>query len=366
VHKYGIITSCEDMTNINLPLGLSYDDVLLVPQYSEIDNRADVDLSVQLTPRIKLYLPITSSPMSDVTDEKFAIALGKLGGLGLLHRFNKISEEADMVAQIKKQKLPAAAAIGCREDYLERAEALVHAGVDALLLDVADGHMKKAIDTTRILKQKYGSKIDIMSGLVATKDGAMRLFEAGADCVHVGIGGGSICTTRINTGCGVPNITTILETATAARKFNKSIVVDAGIKSSGDIVKALAAGAHSVRCGYFLSGTKESPGLLRNVKGVQYKMYCGSTSSIEKKNHVKKKIVQSANYIYHVEGVNSMVPYKGPLENHLKLIVAGVRSGFSYCGAENITQLHKKAKFIQITSAGMIESGAHNVIIIEK
>jgi len=354
------------MTKIILPLGLSYDDVLLIPQYSEINNRADVDLSIQLTPRIKLGIPLTSAPMSDVTDDTFAVAFGKLGGLGLLHRFNTITEEADMVAKVKKQKLPAEAAVGCREDFLERARALVNAGVDALLLDVADGHMKKAIEATRIIKEKFGSKVDIMSGLVATEDGAIRLFEAGADCVHVGIGGGSICTTRINTGCGVPNITTILETSKAAKKFNKTIVVDAGTKSSGDIVKALAAGAHTVRCGFFLSGTKESPGELRDVKGSKYKMYCGSTSSREKINHVKKRIVQSASYIYHVEGVNSMVPYKGPLVDHLMMVEAGVRSGFSYCGARNISELQKKAKFIQITSAGMVESGAHNVIVIEK
>lgn len=354
------------MNNYDFPLGLSYDDVLLVPQYSEISSRNDIDLSVQLTKHIKLRLPLVSAPMSDVTNDRFAIAFGKLGGLGLLHRFNTISEEADMVSRVKKQDLPTAAAIGCREDYLERAEALVKAGVDALLLDVADGHMLKAIETTKLLKKLYGSKVDIMSGLVATGDGANRLFEAGADCVHVGIGGGSICTTRINTGCGVPNITTIMDTAKAAKKYNKTIVVDAGAKTSGDIVKALAAGASAVRCGFFLSGTKESPGELRSVNGAKYKMYCGSTSSREKANHIKKKIVTSANYVYHVEGVNSMVPYKGPLSNHLALVEAGVRSGFSYCGSKNLSELHKKAQFIRITTAGMKESGAHDVFVIEK
>ena len=346
-----------------IPLALSYDDVLLVPQYSRVNSRRDVDLSIQISPRIKLKLPLTSAPMSDVTGVKLAIKLAKLGGLGFLHRFTTENEQADMVRKVKKNNVIVGAAVGCREENLSRAEKLVKAGVDVLLLDVTHGHMQKAIDVTRKLKSTFGKDVDIMAGLVATGEGAENLFKAGADCVHVGIGGGSICLTRINAGVGVPNITTIFETSRVARKYKKTIIIDGGIKNSGDIVKALAAGAHAVRSGFIFAGTNESPGKLVNTKKGKYKVYKASTSFKEKKNHIRKKIVKDSNYINHIEGVESTVPYKGKLEKVVTEIQAGLRAGLSYCGARNIQELWKKARFIQITQSGVRESGAHDVIV---
>jgi IMP dehydrogenase len=274
----------------NIPIALSYDDVLLVPQYSDIESRSDISLKTYLSPRITLTLPITSAPMADVSGVKMAIALNKSGGLAYLPRFCSIDEEANMVSAVKKAGCQVGAAVGCKDDYLKRAEALVKAKVDALLLDVANGHLQKAVDATKKLKENFGKEVDIHSGLVATKEGLINLFEAGADCVHVGIGGGSICTTRIMTGCGVPNISSIFECAPEARKRNRSIVIDGGIKNSGDIVKACAAGASAVRAGFLLAGFDESPGKLVIINGKKYKSYKGSASLTEKKNHIKKRL----------------------------------------------------------------------------
>lgn len=361
-----IVNVCfKNMQNYkNLPLGLSYDDVLLVPQYSEIDSRSSVNIGSILSPRIKLSIPMISTNMLDITDEKMAVAFGKLGGLGIIPRFVSIPNQVDIVKAVKKEGLPCVASVGLREGAEERADALIEAGVNALHLDVADGHLKKAIEFTRSLKSKYGKYADIMSGLVATSDGAERLFDAGADCVHVGIGGGSICITRMQTGCGVPNITTILDTAKVARKYKKSIVIDGGIKNTGDVVKALAAGASAVRCGYFLSGFTESPGKLIIKDGKRFKQYNGSTSLAEKKRHLKNIGNElSKNYTKHIEGVESMVPYKGDLKDFIEGAVANIRSGFSYSGARNLEDLWRKARFMRITPAGMRESGAHDVIV---
>lgn len=351
--------------NQDIPLALSYDDVLLVPQYSRVASRRDVDLSIQISPRIKLKLPLTSAPMSDVTGVKLAVKLAKLGGLGFLHRFISEDKQSNMVMDVKKNNVIVGAAVGCRENNLNRAEKLVKAGVDVLLLDVTHGHMQKAVDKTQKLKSKFGEDVDIMAGLVATAEGAENLFKAGADCVHAGIGGGSICLTRINAGIGVPNITTIFDTSKVARKFKKTIIIDGGIKNSGDIVKALAAGAHAVRAGFIFAGTNESPGKLVNTKNGKFKIYKASTSLKEKKNHIRKKIVKDENYINHIEGVESAVPYKGSLEKVVTEMDAGLRAGLSYCGAKNIAELQEKAQFIRITQLGVRESGAHDVLVQE-
>lgn len=345
----------------DFPLALSYDDVLLVPQYSEIDSRSDVDLSTQITPRVRLQIPIISANMSDVTGVEMAVAIGKLGGLGVLPRFITIESQANMVAKVKKQNVLVGAAIGIR-DWEERSQALVKAGCDILFLDVAHGHMRKAIETTKNLKNVFGKFVDIVSGNVATNQAAYDLFKAGADCVKVGIGPGSICTTRIVTGCGVPQITAILEAKEAAIRFKKTIIADGGVKNSGDIVKGLAAGANAIMCGNLIAGTKEAPGKLIKKEGKIFKTYNASTSLAEKKNHIKANNNLSPNYIMQIEGIESLIPYKGPLEALVKRITANVRSGLSYSGAKNIQELQKKAKFTRITFQALKESLPHDVI----
>jgi IMP dehydrogenase len=354
------------MNQIKIPLGLSYDDVLLIPLYSEIESRSDVDLSTQITPRIKLDIPLISSNMSTITNSEFAIVLGKLGGLGVIPRFISPEEEANMVMEIKKSNVLVGAAVGVREEGFERAEYLVKAGVDVLFLDVAHGHLKKVLFTTKMLKEKFGKYVDIVSGNVATKEGAEALFRNGADSVKVGIGPGSTCITRVETGCGVPQVTAVLEAVTVANKFNKTIICDGGMKTSGDIVKALAAGASAVMTGHMFAGCKETPGKLIKRNGKLYKEYNGSTSLTEKLKHLKKLgKTLSANYTFQIEGVESFVPYRGPLSEVVEKITANIRSGFSYVGARNISQLHNKAQFIRVSPVGYKENGAHDVLLIK-
>lgn len=347
-----------------MPLALSYDDVLLVPQYSEIKSRNDVDLSTQITPHVKLSIPLLSINMTDVTGVEMAINLGRLGGLGLLPRFVSPEDQADMVLKVKKANVYAGAAIGCREGYIERAEKLVNAGVDILTLDVAHAHMLQALEATSELKRRFGKKVDIISGVVGTENGASDLYKYGADSVRVGVGPGTICITRIVTGSGVPQITALLNAAKAARKWKRTLLCDGGTNNSGDIVKGLAAGASAVIIGSQLAGTDEAPGKKVEKNGEIFKVYNASTSLTEKKNHIKVKgSGLSANYTKQIEGVESLVKYKGPLSSVVEGMVANIRSGLSYSGAKNIQEFWKKAEFIRITPLGKSENGAHNVIV---
>lgn len=349
-----------------IELGLSYDDVLLIPQYSKVNSRQEVDLTTYISPHVTLRLPLMSTNMTDVTGVEMAVALGKLGGLGVLPRFMSPENEADMVLQVKRFKLTTAASVGLRNGMFERAEVLVKAGADVLFLDVAHGHMRTAIEGTKNLRQKFGNKIDIISGNIATYEGAEDLFAAGADCVKVGIGPGSICITRVETGFGVPQLTAVMEAARSARKYKKTIIADGGCKNSGDIVKALAAGSSAIMSGNQFAGTDESPGKKIKIASKIYKNYYASTSFLEKKNHVKTNGKEfSKHYVKHIEGVESMVAYKGPVKEIVEKMSANIRSGFSYCGAKNIKELWARAKFIQITPMGFRESGAHDVIMRE-
>lgn len=330
----------------NFPLALSYDDVLLVPQYSEIKSRSSVGLSISISPTLKINLPILSANMNHVTNVNMAVTLAKLGGLGVIPRFNTPDEEADLVNQVKKENLLVAAAVGCKDDYLERAKILINAATDALVLDVAHGHMQTVLETLTNLRKNFPN-ITIIAGNVATYEAANDLFKLGADCVKVGIGPGSICTTRIMTGSGVPQITAILEASKAAKEHNKTIIADGGIKNSGDIVKSLAAGAHSVMLGNLIASSNEAPGETVVINNKTYKKYNGSTTLKEN----------------HVEGVAGLVPSRGPLSQIIQDLIEGVRSGLSYSGAKNIPELQEKAKFIRISSQGLRESNAHDVII---
>lgn len=344
-----------------LPLALSYDDVLLVPNYSGIRSRSEVDLSVQLTPHLKLKLPIISSNMDTVTNVQMAVTLGKLGGLGVLPRFNQPDEQADHVREVQESGVIAAAAIGVREGFKERAKLLVDAGVNVFVLDVAHGHQQQVVDAIKFLKDAYPD-IDLIAGNVATYQAAHDLFAAGADCLKVGIGPGSICTTRIQTGFGVPQITALMDAALAAREFKRTLISDGGMKNSGDIVKALAAGAHAIMTGNLLAGTDETPGEFIEKDGKKYKQYNGSTSAAEKRRQAEKlgeKLPE--NYIIQVEGVEGLIPARGPVAGIIESLTAGIRSGYSYAGAKNIEELHRLAKFMRISPQGRTESGAHDI-----
>ncbi|MBI2031572.1 MAG: IMP dehydrogenase [Candidatus Levybacteria bacterium] len=367
-----------------LPIGLTFDDVLLLPGYSDF-SRQDIDLSTNLTKHIKLQIPFVSAPMDTVTEAKLAIALAKLGGIGIIHRNLSAENQAKEVKKVKTQKLLVGAAVGSGQSYQKRAEAIVKAGADVIVVDSAHGFSKGVIDATIFIKKKF-PKINVISGNIATSEGAKALISAGADGLRVGMGPGAICTTRIISGMGVPQITALLEISKIARKAQIPLIADGGIRYSGDMMKALAAGASSCMMGGFFAQTIESPGktvLLRrdqvphrfqsvfNKKHqtFRFKEYrgMGSVSAMEKGARVKSedefhgKSYKERTLI--AEGVEGLVPIKGTVKELIDQSIGGIKSGMYYVGAKNIKGLWQKAKFIQITQSSLQESHPHSILI---
>jgi IMP dehydrogenase len=353
------------LTYPNFPVALAFDDVLLVPQYSDIKARSEVDLTTKIAPDITLKTPLISVNMDTITGIKMALAMDKNGGIGYIGRFDPPNIQADKIAKIKSKGGRSIGVIGIKDNYIERAEKILKAGSIALHLDIAHAHSLYAIEAIKECKKRF-PKISMIAGTIATYEGAYALFEAGADSIKVGIGGGTTCITRIMTGSGVPQITAILEADRARKKFkNRFLIGDAGAENSGDIVKVLAAGADAYQGGNIFAGSEETPGKVIEKNGILYKEYNGSTSPNEKKRQLEKdKRNKDHSYVLHVEGVNTLVRYKGPVKDVLNSLCAGIRSGLSYSGARNIKELHQKAKFIQITSAGVKESRPHNVEVV--
>jgi len=332
---------------------LSYDDVLLVPQYSSIRSRTEIDLKSDLNKNLSIGLPIISSPMDTISETEMAVALGVKGGTAIIHRYNTIEEQISIVAAaIEKtnNNIIVGAAVGITGDYLKRAILLRRIGVDFLCLDVAHGHhvlMKEALAS---LRKELGDETHIMAGNVATLEGINDLSDWGADSVRCNIGGGSICSTRIQTGHGIPGLQTIMECAKTDR--NVKIIADGGIKNSGDAVKALAAGADAVMVGSLLAGTIETPGdIIQDRTGHKWKIYRGMASK-------EAQIKWRGKYSSH-EGVSATIPYRGSVTVILDEVERGLRSGFSYSGAKTLAELHTKAKFIVQTTSGMAESKTH-------
>ncbi|HPX65245.1 MAG TPA: IMP dehydrogenase, partial [Anaerolineaceae bacterium] len=256
--------------------GLTFDDVLILPGYSEVLPR-DVDIHVQLTRDIRLEIPLISAGMDTVTEADMARAIAQEGGLGIIHKNMSIAAQAGQVARVKSDNLLVGAAVGVTHDVLDRVSALVQAGVDIITVDTAHGHSKGVLDTVRKIKEAFPS-LPLIAGNVATAEGTLALIDAGADVIKVGIGPGSICTTRVVTGIGVPQITAVMECARVARERGIAIIADGGIRLSGDITKALAVGANAVMLGSPFAGTDESPGQVIRVNGKDYKSYRGMGS----------------------------------------------------------------------------------------
>ncbi|KGR89699.1 inosine-5-monophosphate dehydrogenase [Ureibacillus massiliensis 4400831 = CIP 108448 = CCUG 49529] len=472
--------------------GLTFDDVLLVPAFSEVLPKS-VDLSVQLTSKIKLNIPIISAGMDTVTESKMAIAMARQGGIGIIHKNMSIEEQAEEVEKVKRsengvitnpffltpshqvydaehlmgkyrisgvpivnnaddqklvgiitnrdlrfisdyslkiedvmtkndlitapvgttleeaemilqkykiEKLPivdgdgkltglitikdiekviefpnaakdeigrllVGAAVGVSKDTMSRVEKLVEAQVDIIVIDTAHGHSQGVLDTVKQIREAYPN-LEIIAGNVATGEGTRALYEAGADVVKVGIGPGSICTTRVVAGVGVPQITAIYDCATVAREMGKTIIADGGIKYSGDIVKALAAGGHVVMLGSLLAGTSESPGETEIFQGRRFKVYrgMGSLSAMEKGS--KDRYFQEDAKKLVPEGIEGRLPYKGPLTDTIHQLVGGIRAGMGYCGAPNLEYLRENSQFVRMTGAGLRESHPHDVQITKE
>lgn len=347
------------------PIALTYDDVLLVPQKSDISSRSEIDLSTEIAPGLKLKIPLISISMDTVTGVDMAIAIYNLGGLGLLPRFDPPEIQADKVSRVKKAGVKVGAAIGLRDDYMKRAELQIKAGADVITLDIAHAHTTSALEAISKFKNRF-PKVPMLAGTIATYEGAYDLFKAGADSVRVGVGAGTICTTRIVAGSGVPQVTAILDAARAKKRFkNKYILADGGAVKAGDLVKALAVGADACMCGSLFAGTDEAPGNVISKNGIFYKRYNASTSRMEKGSQLKKdRNGLKPHFNLHVEGVESLVKYKGPVKDVVEQLSAGIRSGFSYSGAKNLEELHRRAKFIRITPAGLRESFPHDVEVV--
>ncbi len=480
------------MLNKEVKEALTFDDVLLVPNYSEV-LPTQVDVKTKLTKKITLNIPIMSAAMDTVTEAELAIAIAREGGIGVIHKNMSIEEQAEEVDRVKrsesgmivkpvvvkpeqtireaeelmkkykisglpvvndegklvgiitnrdirfvkdfskkikevmtkenlrtvpvgttleeakeilqrykieklpvvddkgylkglitikdiekKEKYPNAckdelgrlmvgAAVGVGEEALRRAEALIEAGVDLIVIDTAHGHTKGVISTVEKLKGLF-PEVDVVAGNVATPEGTEALIKAGADAVKVGIGPGSICTTRIVAGVGVPQLTAVAQCAEVADKYDVSIIADGGIKFSGDIAKAIGAGARVVMIGSLFAGTKESPGELILYQGRSYKVYRGMGSLGAMKKGSKDRYFQSEVEEKKLvpEGIEGMVPYRGPLADTIHQLVGGLRAGMGYCGAANIEEMRKKARFVKITSAGLKESHVHDVIITKE
>lgn len=478
--------------------GLTFDDVLLLPDYSEVLPK-EVSVRTRLTKRLFLNIPILSAAMDTVTEAEMAIAMAREGGLGVIHKNLSIEAQAAMVRKVKRseagmiqdpvtlpptatledaerlmreyrigglpvvdvygrllglvtnrdlrferdlkrpvtevmtpverlvtarpgttleeaeellrrhkvEKLPlvdesgrlkglitlkdivkrrqypnavkdaqgrllVGAAVGASKDLPERAQALVEAGVDVLVLDSAHGHSKGILEALVYLKETFGERVEVIAGNVATREGARALAERGADAVKVGIGPGSICTTRVVTGVGVPQITAILQAVAGVKDLDVPVIADGGIKYTGDVAKAIAAGAHAVMLGSMLAGTDEAPGEEVLKDGRRYKLYRGMGSlgamrqgsadryfqDPDKGETEAKKLVP--------EGIEGMVPYKGPVADVLYQIVGGLRSAMGYVGAPDIETFRKKARFVRMTMAGLIESHPHDVVVVKE
>ena len=330
---------------------VTYDDMLLVPQYSDIKSRSEVDLSSDLSAHVTLNLPILSAPMDTVCEGEMAVTMARSGGMGIIHRYNSIDEQVRLAREVSARgESVFAAAVGVTGDYQERAASLIDVGVNTLCLDVAHGHHILMKNALQYLRAKFGSSITIIAGNVCTLEGVNDLADWGADAVRANIGGGSICSTRIVTGHGLPGLQTIFDCARTDRDVK--IIADGGIKTSGDIVKALAAGADFVMCGSLLAGTEESPGqVITMPDGTRMKEYRGMAS--------KDAQMSWRNRSSTPEGVASYIPYKGSVVDILRDLEGGIRSGLSYTGARNLAELQNKAQWSRQTSAGTVESGTH-------
>ncbi|MXV63033.1 guanosine monophosphate reductase [Natronorubrum sp. JWXQ-INN-674] len=337
----------------DLRTGLSYGDVLLVPNRSPVDSRSNVDLSAALTPSIELETPLVSAAMDTVTEAELAIELSRAGGFGVLHRFLTPDEQAEQIRRVRDAGERVGAAVGINEDYVDRSGALVEVGVDAIVVDVAHGHLERTLEAVERLRAEFPA-VDLVAGNVATPAGVEDLAAAGADCVKVGIGPGSHCTTRKVAGAGVPQLTAVDDCADAAEGLDVTICADGGIRSSGDAVKALMAGADTVMLGSLFAGTEEAPGAVVEVDGTRYKRSRGmATTTAAEKRDDKENNVRAD------EGVEALTPYKGPVADVVGEFCAGVQSGLSYCGGHTIPEAREKAAFIRVAPSAKEREGYH-------
>ncbi len=367
-----------------LPQALTFDDVLLKPGFTDF-SRDQIMIESKLTKKITLQTPLVAAPMDTVVESELAIALAQAGGIGIIHRNLTTADQVHEVKKVKELGLLVGAAIGASHGYEERMAALAEAKVDVVVVDTAHGFVKYVIDAIKFIKQNF-PEVEVIAGNIATYEGAQALIEAGADGLRVGMGPGAICTTRIVSGMGVPQMTAIWETVRAAKPAGVPVIADGGIKYSGDMVKALAAGASTVMMGSFFASCFEAPGEKMEIPAAQvpgrfkhiikdtqemytFKTYrgMGSVGAMEKGAEVKsEEEYHGKNYkdkVLVAEGVEGLVPVKGTVKELVDQAIGGIKSGMYYVGAKSVTELQNSAQFMQITQASLTESHPHDLII---
>ena len=355
------------MTMVPIKEALTFDDVTLVPKYSEI-LPSEVDTSIKLTKTLKLKIPLLSSAMDTVTESKMAVAIAKAGGLGVIHRNLEIKKQVLEIKKVKKFRLLVGAAVGAGPKEFVRAKAILKEKIDMIVVDTAHGHTKKVSEIIKFIHKIKNKNTAICAGNVATAEAAKFLIKLGVDVIKVGIGPGSICTTRLVAGIGVPQLSAILSVRNGIKNKNVKIISDGGIKYSGDLAKAFAAGADAVMIGSLFAGTDETPGKLVKKNGKLFKSFrgMGSVGAMNKGSadrYFQSKQKDISKYV--PEGVEGFVKYKGKVNATIYKLIGGLKSSMGYLGSKQIKYLRDKPKFVKITKAGFYESMVHNVDVIK-
>ena len=355
------------MIMVPIKEALTFDDVTLVPKYSEI-LPSEVDTSIKLTNNLKLRIPLLSSAMDTVTESKMAIAIAKAGGLGVIHRNLDIKTQISEIKKVKIKKLLVGAAVGAGPSEFKRADAILKENIDMIVVDTAHGHTKKVSEIIKFIKKRKNKKTALCAGNIATPEAAKFLLKLGVDIIKVGIGPGSICTTRLVAGIGVPQLSAILAVRNGVQNKNVKIISDGGIKYSGDLAKAFAAGADAVMVGSLFAGTDETPGKLIRRGGKLFKSFrgMGSVGAMNKGSadrYFQSKQKDISKYV--PEGVEGFAKYKGKVEKIIFKLIGGLKSSMGYLGSKQIKYLRNKPQFVKITKAGFYESMVHNVDIVK-
>ncbi len=346
---------------------LTFDDVTLAPKYSEI-LPSQVDTSMSLTKYLRLKIPLLSSAMDTVTESRMAIAIAKAGGIGVIHRNLDIRKQLSEIKKVKRQKLMVGAAVGAAPNEFIRAREIIKEGVDLIVVDTAHGHTKKVAEIIKFIKKYKTKKVALCAGNIATPEAAKFLIKLGVDIIKIGIGPGSICTTRLVAGIGVPQLSAILSVRSSLKNKKVKIISDGGIKYSGDLAKAFAAGADAIMIGSLFAGTDETPGKLIKKNGKLFKSFrgMGSVGAMNKGSadrYFQKKQKDTSKYV--PEGVEGFVKYKGDVGSILYKLIGGLKSSMGYLGSKTIIKLRNKPQFVKITKAGFYESMVHNVDMVK-
>ena len=353
---------------ISIKEALTFDDVTLTPKYSDV-LPSEVNTATELSNNLFLKIPLLSSAMDTVTEAKMAIAIAKAGGIGVIHRNLDIQKQIIEIKKVKAKKLLIGAAVGAGPKELKRAEAILKEKVDLIVVDTAHGHSKKVAEIIKKIKTKKTNKTSLCAGNIATSEAAKFLVKLGVDIIKVGIGPGSICTTRLVAGIGVPQLSAILEVKKGVKNSKIKIISDGGIKFSGDIAKALAAGADAVMIGSLFAGSVEAPGKLIKKNGKLYKNFrgMGSVGAMNKGSadrYFQKRQKDTAKYV--PEGVEGLVRFKGNVDRIIYKLIGGLKSSMGYLGSRKIIHLRNKPNFVKITKAGFYESMVHNIDEVKK